>query len=161
AFDERWICVVQAKALSVLAVDPDRSTARWPATVTKDIRDGLKQLVGAMKRIRSDAAMFDAEDRPLVLPDRKKTLAHAIVIISEMSFFGDWKKMALTLAETSHVEAHKAMFHVMDLMELSAMTVNCESSEMFFNRLMQRWVFIQDRGTAYVRGKAPPPGYSP
>jgi hypothetical protein len=156
AFDERSICVVQSKALSVLNVQGGRPSSRRAASVTKDIKKAISQLTGAMNKIRSDATIFDAEDHPLTIPNRKAAPAHAIVIVSEMYAFVDWKQVAAVVVTESDNESRKALLHVMDLQELSALTSRCPDSQTFFWRLTQRWVQIKIKGTSYMRTKVMP-----
>jgi hypothetical protein len=155
AFDERSICVIQAKALSVLSVEFDRPSSRRAASVTKDIEKALKQLVGAMNKIRSDAPLFTADGRPLAIPNRKESLANAIVLLSEMYAFVDWTKIAADVIAASESESRKALFHVMDLRELSALTARCPDSWTFFSRISQRWIQIKIKGTSYMRTIVP------
>ena len=49
-FDSDFICVVQAKAMAVLTVDSEQSSSRRTGNVEKDIRNGLKQLTGALTK---------------------------------------------------------------------------------------------------------------
>jgi hypothetical protein len=140
AFDDRSICVVQAKALSVFNVQGDRPSSRRAASVTKDIKKAIAQLTGAMNKIRSDAPICTAEGEPLTLPRRNEAAAHAIVLVSEMYAFVDWRQIAARLVAESENESRKALFHVMDLQELSALTSRCPDSWTFFGRLAQRWV---------------------
>jgi hypothetical protein len=156
AFDERSICVVEAKALSVLNVRRDRPSSRRATSVTKDIEKAIGQLGGAMNNIRSDAPIFAADGESLTVPNRKEAPAHAIVVVSEMYAFVDWKRIAARVIEESENESRKALFHVMDLQELSALTSRCPDSWTFFGRLAQRWVEIKIKGTSYMRTKVIP-----
>ena len=153
AFDERSICVVQAKALSVLNVQRDRPSSRRAASVTKDIKKAIAQLTGAMNKIRSEAPIFTVEGEPFAVPRRNEAPAHAIVLVSEMYALVDWRQIAAQLVAESENELRKALFHVMDLQELSALTSRCPDSWTFFGRLAQRWVQVKIKGTSYVRTK--------
>lgn len=155
AFDENSICVIQAKALAALNVNYQRSSTRLAANVTKDIRKGLGQLAGALGNIRSDAPLFRSDGTPLELPNRQRSLAHGIVLVSEMYAFVDWKQVALDVIQASESDFHKAMFHVMDMRELAALTARCHDGSTFFNRLCQRWMNIKMKGTGYIRSIAP------
>lgn len=158
AFDERSICVIQAKALSVLDVELDRPSSRRAASVTKDIKKALKQSIGAMDKIRSDAPLFTADGLPLEIPNRKESLANAIVLLSEMYAFVDWARIAADVIAASESESRKALFHVMDLRELSALTERCPSSWTFFSRISQRWLQVKIKGTSYMRTIVPTRG---
>lgn len=139
AFDERFICVVQPKALAVLSADPDQSSSRRIANVEKDIRKGLKQLAGAMGNLRSRAPISTREDgTPITVSNRETSPAHAILVLSEMYFAVDWKAVASLVAEVTKSDAHRALFHVVDVQELATLSTGCEDSTVFSNRLIQR-----------------------
>lgn len=155
AFDERSICVIQAKALSVLDVELDRPSSRRAASVRKDIKKALKQSIGAMDKIRSDTPLFTADGLPLEIPNRKESPANAIVLLSEMCAFLDWTKIAANVIAVSKSESRKALFHVMDLRELSDLTERCPNSGTFFTRISERWLQIKIKGTSYIRTIVP------
>ena len=153
-FDSDFICVVQAKALAVLTVNSKRSSSRRTANVEKDIRKGLKQLAGALTNVRAGALVFPhREDTPIAIPNRKSSLGHAIVVLSEMYTFVDWNVVAASVAEFSDSNTHRALFHVVDIRELASLAANCKDTQTFSERLVQRWLEVRERGTAYVRGK--------
>lgn len=155
-FDSNFICVVQAKAMAVLAVDSGQPSSRRAARVERDIRKGLKQLAGALTNIRAGSPVFPHREKtPIAIPNRDTSLAHAIVVLSEMYTFVDWKATAASVARASDSEVHRALFHVLDMQELANLAADCKDAEAFSNRLVQRWCFVQEKGTGYVRAKAP------
>lgn len=149
-FDAGWICLVEAKAMSVLDTPSPRSSERRKANIAKDITKGLGQLGGALQSIRSGAAVFQADASPLTIPNREAP-AHAIVLVSEMYSFVDWKSVAEAAAKASDNEGHRALFHVFDLQELASLARDATSSAVFSDRLIQRWFQVKERGTAYGR----------
>jgi hypothetical protein len=154
-FNTDFICVIEAKAMAVLNAK-DQTSSRRAANVTKDIKEGLKQLAGALTNIRNGSPIFPhRDDTPLTIPGRDSSPAHAIVVLSEMYTFVDWKAVAVAVAEASENDIHKAAFHVLDIQELANLASNCEGPDMFSNRLLQRWCFIKERGHAYVRAQCP------
>jgi hypothetical protein len=154
-FDSDFICVVEAKALAVLTVNSKQSSSRRTGNVEKDIRKALKQLAGALTNVRAGSPVFPhREDTPIVIPNRKTSLAHAIVVLSEMYTFVDWNAVAASVAKFSDRDVHRALFHVVDIRELASLASNCKDTETFSNRLVQRWVVVREKGTAYVRAKA-------
>lgn len=159
-FSKDFICVVQAKALAVLAAN-DQSSDKRAANVTKDIRKGMGQLAGALTNIRNRSDIFlHQESTPLTVPGRDRSPAHAIVILSEMYTFVDWKAVAAEVAAASENEFRRALFHVLDIQEFANLASNCRDAETFNNRLFQRWCFIKERGNAYIRMQqrvGPPP----
>lgn len=155
AFDDRVICVIQAKALAVLSANRERSSSRRSANVENDIRKGLKQLTGAIGNIRSRAPVSTRDDgTPITLPDRVTSPAHAILVLSEMYFGVDWKGVARLMAEAIQNEVRRALFHVLDIQELATLSRDCDST-VFSNRLIQRWAVVQEKGTCYVRTRLP------
>jgi len=155
AFDENSICVIQAKALAALNLNSQRSSARLAANVTKDIRKGLGQLGGALGNIRSGAQLLHSHGTPLEIPNRETSLAHGIVLLSEMYAFVDWKQVAADVVQASESDFHKAMFHIMDMRELAVLTARCADGSAFFNRLCQRWMNVKMKGTRYIRSIVP------
>jgi hypothetical protein len=154
-FDSDSICVVQAKALAVLSVDSERPSSRRTGSVEKDIKKGLKQLAGALTNIRAGSPAFPhRETTPITIPNRGTSLAHAIVILSEMYTFVNWETIATSVAKASDSKIHRALYHVLDIQELANLAANCKDAATFSNRLAQRWVVVQEKGTAYVRAKA-------
>lgn len=154
-FDSNFICVVQAKAMAILTVDSGRPSSRRAGNVGKDIKKGLKQLAGALTNIRAGSSVFPhRENTPIAIPNRETSLAHAIVVLSEMYTFVDWKAIATAVAKASDSAVNRALFHVLDIQELTNLAANCKDSETFSNRLTQRWFFVQEKGTAYVRAKS-------
>jgi hypothetical protein len=154
-FDSDFICVVQAKALAVLSVSSQRSSSRRTGNVEKDIKKALKQLAGALTNVRSGSGLFRrGENTPIEIPNPKTSLAHAIVVLSEMYTFVDWNAVAASVAKLSTTDAHRALFHVVDIRELASLASNCKNAETFSNRLVQRWLVVREKGTAYVRAKA-------
>jgi hypothetical protein len=153
-FDLEFICVVQAKALAVLSVSSKRSSSRRTGSVEKDIKKALKQLAGALTNVRAGLPLFaHREDTPIEIPNRKTSLAHAIVVLSEMYTFVDWKAVAASVAKFSDNDVHRALFHVLDIRELAGLASDCKDAETFSNRLVQRWLVVREKGTAYVRAK--------
>jgi hypothetical protein len=160
-FDEQWLCVVQAKALSVLGVDAGRSSQRRASTVTKDITGAFKQLSGAMRKLRARTRVDELDGAIIAIPDQENIPAHAIVVLSEMYSFVDWKAVAAAAIEASE-KGHRTLFHVFDIQELSHIAATAASAETFNAFLVQRWAWVKLKGTAYGRSRPrregdPPP----
>ena len=147
------ICVIQAKVLPVLTVDSERSSARRTATVTKHITKALKQLIGALKQIRSGNPVFDADGKLIAIPNPETSIAQAIVVLSEMYAFVDWKAIASEIVEASENEVYRALFHVLDVQELTYIAGICGNVEMFNYLMLQRWISVKTTGTAYGRAR--------
>jgi hypothetical protein len=150
-FSEDFICVVQAKALAVLTAK-DQSSDRRTAIVTKGIKEGMRQLAGALTNIRNGSDIFPHQlGTPLTIRGRDSSPAHAIVVLSEMYAFVDWKAVAAEVATASENEFRRALFHVLDIQDFANLANNCKDAEAFSNRLLQRWWFIKERENAYLK----------
>jgi hypothetical protein len=160
SFNDEWLCVVQAKALSVLAVNDDRSSARRKAAVTKDIEKGLRQLAGALRAIRSGSPIFDSAGNKLAIPPGQKARVHAIVLVSEMYSFVDWRAVAAAVNEASE-KGYRTLFHVFDIQELAHIVTTYKDAEGFNNSLIQRFAWVRFTGTAYGRMRPWLPGDPP
>jgi len=155
-FNSDFICIVQAKAMAVLTVDPEQASSRRAANVEKDIKKALKQLAGALTNIRTGSPVFPhGKTTPIGIPNRDTSLAHAIVVLSEMYPFIDWRAIAASVAKASDKKIHRALFHVIDVRELATLAANCEDAQIFSNLLVQRWVVVQEKGTGYIRARSP------
>lgn len=154
-FDKGFICVIQAKAMAVLTLKEEQSSSRRKGNVEKDIRKALKQLAGTLTNLRNGSAIFTQEGVPITIPNRESSPAHAIVVLSEMYAFIDWKAVAADVAKASDSNHHRALFHVVDILELAKLAGNCPDAQTFSNRLLQRWCFVKERGHAYIRTQLP------
>lgn len=151
AFDPSWICLVESKATSVLGADPRRSSRRRAASATKQVIKALKQLRGAIDNVRSSKELAAADGTEILLADRDRLPAHGIVLLSEMYAFIDWREIARQVVALSDNEGDMALFHVVDLLELSDLARQSDSAAMFNNFLVQRWLRVKMKGTAYGR----------
>lgn len=149
------ICLLESKGMAVLTGAIGRSSQRRAATVTKHVTKGLKQLQGALTSVRSGSQIYDAEGQPIVLPGRENLPAHAVVLLSEMYPFLDWQRFASEVIASSENERYRALFHIMDVSELSYLIKVSEDAAAFNLYLMQRWLGVKLKGTAYLRVKIP------
>lgn len=157
ALGDRFACVIQAKALSVFGAASSRTSERRSSTLTKAVTEAVRQLQGSTRRMRSQRELLDAGGRLISWNQRETMPAHAIVLLSEMYAFLDWRMIARKTAEASESDTHRAFFHVMDLMELSFVAQQAPGADAFESIMLQRWATVQDRGTGYLRARAPLP----
>lgn len=153
AFDERFICLLESKAVSALQTSIDRPSKRRASTVRKHVSKALRQLRGALLTLRSDAIIHDGSGEPISLPHRQIAPAHAVVLLSDMYFFVDWRAVASEVLEASEDERYMAQFHVMDLQEFIYLADRSIDSEQFSGFLIQRWLHVRMKGTVYGRAK--------
>ena len=155
AFDDNSICLIEAKAMSVLATEVKRPSARRAGNVTKQVRKALNQLRGALGNIRSGDNLYGDDGRKILVPGREVLPGHAIVLLSEMYVFVDWKEIADDVIAMSEDESDKALFHVFDLLELSNIVLLSKDSVRLNEVLLQRWAGVKLKGTAYGRVAKP------
>lgn len=153
-FNADFICLIESKSLSVLTVNEARSSQRRAATMTSHVSKAMSQLRGALRRIRSGDQIRDANGVPIMIRNQETLPAQAIVLLSEMYFYLDWKLIAREVGSASEDERQRALFHVMDLMELSYIVSQTSNSDAFNRWMVQRWMAVQDSGTAYGRSRA-------
>jgi len=151
AFNVESICLVEAKALSVLGSDLGRPSDRRASTVNKHVTKAMQQLRGALANLRSTIDINDAAGKPIAITNRDASPAHAIVLLSEMYAFLDWRPIARELADASEDPRHRALFHVLDLTELGSIVRASQNAATFHRVLVQRWLQVKMKGTAYGR----------
>jgi hypothetical protein len=153
AFDDMFYCLLEAKTPSVLTTTLGQPASRRTATVRKHVEQAIGQLKGALRNLRSDVAIQDAEGKEIRLPNRDVAPAHAVVLLAHMYYFVDWRAVANDILTSSESEQHKALFHVMDLQEFMYLANHSRNAEQFGGYLMQRWLHVRRTGTVYGRAK--------
>lgn len=152
-YDQKIMSLVQAKAIASLQVRMDQSSEKRSTSTEKQVKKALKQLTGAIRQIRAGNQVFDCNHNTIRIPDPAKSIIHAIILVSELYPFADWKKIGSELTAISDNDEYMALFHVLDLLELQQLVTNSKSPDSFHNYLLQRWVMVKKTGTAYVRGR--------
>ena len=153
--DSNHLCVVQTKALSVLQTNASRHSRRRTSSVEKDISKALKQLTGAIRRIRNGDQIYNRQGVPIVIPDQSDCLVHGIALVSEMYVSVDWRKICDQVNALSDQRRYGALFHVLDRKELQYLGAHAKIPSVFSIFLTQRWFEVKSKGTAYLRAKAP------
>ncbi len=151
AFDRCWICLVESKATSVLRSETGRASKRRAASATKQVIKALRQLRGAIDSVRSSKELYAADRTKILLDDRDRLPVHGIVLLSEMYAFIDWREIARQVVALSDNKDDKALFHVVDFLELSDLARQSDSAAMFNSFLVQRWLGVKMKGAAYGR----------
>lgn len=156
-FEDNTICLIQAKAVASLILRMDQSSRRRSASTEKQVERALKQLIGAIRHIRAGDHIFDCNGTTILVPSPDTSLIHAIVLVSELYPFADWKKIGTNIARISENDKYRALFHVLDLQELQQLVASSRSPKVFHNYLLLRWFMVKTKGTAYVRGRSKRP----
>lgn len=146
-FDSEGLCLIESKALSEFNVDLSRSMAKRIAQIRKDIDKGIRQLSGALKKVRSDARIMDSKGHEIQIPGRLEVTIHVILLISDMNTDLEWMDLASRLVAASK---NNAFFHIMDLTELRNL-VGVGQASLFHSVLIQRFNKVREIGNAGVR----------
>lgn len=113
AFYDKGIFLIESKALAVISLTNKKSMYKKVSSIQKQIKKGIKQLIGAKKNLDNDVGIYDSNGN--IISFDKKIIPHCIVLVSELLPFGDWEEI---VNEISTVMANEKVFlHVLDLME--------------------------------------------
>ena len=156
-YENNIICLIQAKSISSLQVSLDHDKNKRSGATEKQVRKAMAQLNGAIRKIRAGEQIFDCNNNLINIPDPASSITHAIIIISEMFSFANWRQIGKDIITISHNETYRAFCHLLDLLEFQLLMTNSESPLNFHNYLLQRWITVKLKGTAYVRGRAKRP----
>ena len=113
AFYDKGVFLIESKALAVISLENEKSMDRKVSNIKKQIKKGIKQLVGAKNSIDTGIDIYDSKNNIIMFG--KKIIPHCIVLVSELLPFGDWEEIE---NEMMIVVTKKRIFlHVMDLLE--------------------------------------------
>jgi hypothetical protein len=135
----------------------EQSTERRTSSTQKKVESCFRQLVGAIKQIRTGKDIYDCNHNTIAIPQSSSSPIHAIIVVSELYAFMDWREIGRYLSSMSDNEEYRALFQVVDLQELQQLVKNSRSKEDFHHYLAGRWLKVKMSGTAYVRSRTRQP----
>lgn len=146
---EEGFFLIESKALSVVNAKQGKSSDKRGRSVEKDIRKGIRQLLGAAKNVHSGSPIYDRDGVPIDMQERAKAVGHGLVLLSEMHSSVDWGEVARQIEEARS----KLLVHVMDLAELQKLVSQSEGRPAVFESfLIQRWEAVfEHRGLVRTR----------
>ncbi|WP_321289027.1 nuclease-related domain-containing protein [uncultured Sunxiuqinia sp.] len=121
AFYQYGIFLLETKALAILSLEKEKSTEKKVASIKKQIRKGIKQLVGAKKNIEKGVEIYSPQGN--LIEFERNIVPHCIVLISELIVIGDWTDIENEILETMRKES--ILLHVMDLREFMKYVKYC------------------------------------
>lgn len=141
--------LIETKALGILKLDKEQTIERKIANVKKDIKKGIKQLIGASKSLKKGLPIFTKSGKKINL--NKTLIPHCVVLVSELIPLGDWKeieeKMMLAMLN------EKIFLNVMDYKEfmkyLKASTGKKETLDYFLMERAEK--FIKNGGQIHMK----------
>jgi hypothetical protein len=154
---DNTILLIQAKATASLSLHLEQPTERRTSSTRKKVENCFRQLVGAIKQIRAGKDIYDCNHNRIAIPQSYSPPIHAIIVVSELYAFVDWREIGRYLSSMSDNEEHRALFQVVDLQELQQLVKNSRSKEDFHHYLAGRWLKVKMSGTAYVRSRTRQP----
>ncbi|MCA9890579.1 MAG: hypothetical protein KC546_19505, partial [Anaerolineae bacterium] len=151
AFDDNFICIVQAKTISALNATNETSRTLG-RQMRKDIDAKLKQCRGTVRNIRSGRQIFTDNfcTNTLAINNQTNLMIHAIVVISEMHHSVNWRIVADKLIELSDPD-RQIYYHVCDLQEISNLSNGTRASGEFVYSLITRWNTVKENRNGFVR----------
>lgn len=153
AFYERGCFLIEAKDLSVIQAQPDRTIERRVAGVQKQVKSAMKQLVGASKAVGRGERVFDVSGRELNLP--RDWPSHCIVLVTELMHQGDWS--AVEAALVAAIRSTGSYFHLLDLDELiTLLKLSSGRAELLDYHLLKRFEMFHEVKSVHIRTRPVP-----
>jgi len=154
AFNSESICLIEAKVLSIISTQLNRSGDRRARGVEKQIKKALQQLEGAIKKIKAREEIFTRRGQRISINSNDEALIHGIVLISSMEQLLNWREIAKWIITKSR--DNMALFHVLDLMELQRLIAYSQTPDVLGFNLCNRLKAVFDSGNAFILGGPPP-----
>jgi hypothetical protein len=153
AFHEYGNFLIEAKDLSVLRANLERSQERRIKGVQKQVKKAINQLVGASKAIARGERVVSAQGDDLSLVRDKPP--HCIVLITELTHPGDWSEIEQMLIDA--IQSTQAFFHLLDLREfISLLKGSSGKPELLDYNLIKRFELFADKRTVHIRSQPAP-----
>ncbi|MDD4761286.1 MAG: nuclease-related domain-containing protein [Bacteroidaceae bacterium] len=148
AFYDKGIFLIESKALAVISLINEKSMDKKVANIQKQIQKGIKQLVGAKKKLDKDVDIFDSNGK--IIQFNKNIIPHCIVLVSELLPFGDWKEIVYEMMSVMIKE--RVYLHVLDLSEfMKYIKISSGKKEYLDFYLMERTkAFIENKSVFLV-----------
>jgi len=132
AYSHYGLFLIEAKALGINNVVGERTMERKVVGLQNQIAKGIKQLVGAAKKITKNTPVYDGNGIEIVF--NRQLFPHGIVLVSELLPFGDWDTTVRALIEAM-IEG-KIWIHVMDMKEFMRFIGYAKESKDQFDYLL-------------------------
>lgn len=142
--------LIEAKDLSILNAGYQRDQVRRTASVQKQVKKAITQLVGASKAFLRGDAIFDTNGNELNIS--RKQPPHCIILITELMHYGDWQEIVTQLMKA--MNEVNSFFHFFDLREFITI-LKCSSgeAEQLDYNLMQRCKLFIEKQSVFIRSQ--------
>lgn len=153
AFHEFGSFLIEAKDLSVLQAGYGRDQQRRTNGVKKQTKKAITQLVGAANALKRGDLITDISGNSLAVIRNQP--AHCIVLITELTHWGDWSGIEQKLMEA--MCSTSAFFHILDLREfISILKASSGNAARFDYNLIERCQSFAKSGSVHMRGRMAP-----
>ncbi len=141
--------LIETKALGILKLNQEQTLERKIANVKKDIKKGVKQLIGASNSIKKGLPIFTEAGKKINLD--RTLIPHCIVLVSELIHLGNWKEIEEKVMLAMLNE--KIYLNVMDYREfMKYLKASCGRKERLDYFLMERAEkFIKNGGQLHMK----------
>lgn len=145
--------LIEAKDLSVLEANLERSQERRIKGIQKQVKKAINQLVGASKAIARGERVTSSQGEDLALV--RDEPPHCIVLITELMPSGDWSEVERMLVEA--IQSTQAFFHLLDLREfISLLKGSSGKPELLDYNLIKRFELFAEKRTVHIRSQPAP-----
>jgi len=142
--------LIETKALSVLQAGFDRSLERKIKGIKKQMKKGIRQLVGAVKAIQRGDRIMDKTGHELEFD--RSVVPHCIVLASEIFHSGDWSDVQDELLDAAAETG--ALFNALDVQEFTALLKGSSGKpELLDYNLMERFKLFVKSGSIHIRSR--------
>jgi hypothetical protein len=135
AFSDYGIFLIESKAMNIPESEMSRTMDRKVIGLQKQIDKAIKQLMGAVRMIKSRSPIFDNVGKEIAF--NKELIPHCIVLVSELLPFGDWAETERKMMQA--MVDNRVYLNVLDLREfMQYVGISRESKNKFDYFLMDR-----------------------
>jgi len=138
----------ESKVMAVLERGISATSERRAKVTTKHFKKAIGQLIGAVKRIRAGAAIYDAEGHSIGTFDSAPVI-HAIIVVSARMAGLDFRDIAAQLAKAG--KQINACFHFLDLGELQQLLAFTDNSRTLSAYMGRRYEVVTGSGNAAIQ----------
>ena len=141
--------LIETKDLSVFQSGYNRESERRVKGIKDQVNKGIKQLVGAVKSLKSGDVLFDINGSQIIID--RSIPPHCIILITELMPFGDWNDITNQLIDAAKKTG--AFFHLLDFSEfITLLKQSSGKPELIDYNLMNRFKLFLEKKSVFIKG---------
>ena len=141
--------LIETKDLSVFQSGYNRESERRVKGIKDQVNKGIKQLVGAVKSLKSGDVLFDINGSQIIID--RSIPPHCIILITELMPFGDWNDITNQLIDAAKKTG--AFFHLLDFSEfITLLKQSSGNPELIDYNLMNRFKLFLEKKSVFIKG---------